>query len=86
MKETLVAKEEIVAKPCKYCKMKQKEEFFPFVSNPEPNLYYARCPNCNHYNIYEFIGTTKDGAILNWNKVMGHDTRPYDRNNNYLED
>ena len=78
MKETSVAKEEIVAKPCKYCKMKQKEEFFPFVSNPEPNLYYARCPNCNHYNIYEFIGTTRDNALINWNKTMGHDTRPYD--------
>lgn len=63
------------AAPCKYCKRKGKISY-PFISNVE-DLYYAKCPNCNYYDPYEFLGISEKKAIANWNETMLNKTDNY---------
>lgn len=69
-KEEMIANEQ-GAYPCKTCKRK-KIISYPNVFNVN-GLFYARCPNCNKYDLYDFLGTTKKAAIRNWNEIMIHD-------------
>lgn len=56
------------AAPCKNCK-RHKKTSYPMISNVE-DLYYAKCPNCNFYDPYEFLGASEKKAIENWNNTM----------------
>ena len=72
-----IEKNEMGAYPCKACKRKHIISY-PMVNNVT-GLYYAKCnnPECDKYDPYEFIGTTKKNAIENWNDTMMHkDTEP----------
>ena len=57
--------------PCKVCKRKYSQEFYPTYTIID-DLVYARCPNCDRYSPYEFLGSTKKGAIQAWNDCMMH--------------
>ena len=53
---------------CKNCKRK-KVISYPYISAVD-DLFYARCPNCNYYDQYEFLAISRKKAILNWNTTM----------------
>jgi len=57
--------------PCKICKRKLNQNIFPTYVKID-DLVYARCPSCEKYSPYEFLGTTKKGAIAAWNECMEH--------------
>lgn len=59
---------------CKHCKYKTGEKFYPTIHEADGGLFYARCPNCSYYSPYDFIGSTRNGAIRNWNTYMGSTT------------
>ena len=42
---------------------------YPYISAVD-DLFYARCPNCNYYDQYEFLAISRKKAILNWNTTM----------------
>ncbi len=56
------------AAPCKHCKRKKKTSY-PYVVDVD-GLYYAKCPTCNHYDQFEFLGLSKQKAITVWNRTM----------------
>lgn len=67
------------AEPCKCCLrgVKSKGQViipkgtisYPIVKKIQ-DLYYAQCPKCNHFDPYEFLGTTERNAINSWNSMM----------------
>lgn len=57
------------AAPCKHCLKKSKKNVYPVISSNQ-SLFYARCPNCNKEDPFEFIGLTEEKAINNWNRIM----------------
>lgn len=61
------------ALPCKSCKRKGKIVYPKIVEISGEDLYYAQCPCCNNkkWDIYEFLGANKKGAIKTWNATMG---------------
>ena len=61
------------ALPCKSCKRKGKIVYPKIVEISGEDLYYAQCPCCNNrkWDIYEFLGPNKKGAIKTWNATMG---------------
>lgn len=56
------------AAPCKNCK-RHKKTVYPEVIEVD-ELYYARCPECNYYDPYEFLGLSEKKAINVWNETM----------------
>lgn len=72
MAKEKVIKDENGACPCKACKRKHIISY-PIVNNIT-GLYYAKCsnPECDKYDPYWFMGTTKKNAIANWNDTMEH--------------
>ena len=68
MKKSEDIKNEIGAAPCKHCKKKGIISY-PFISKVD-DLYYAKCPNCNFYDQYEFLGLTEKKSIMRWNNTM----------------
>lgn len=58
------------AAPCKHClRSKKKKVVYPKIVNVE-GLYYAQCPECSYYDIYEFLGASHKKAIQVWNNTM----------------
>ena len=43
------------AAPCKHCLKSKKKFVYPKIVNVD-ELYYAQCPDCKYYDIYEFLG------------------------------
>ncbi len=82
MSKKELEKNEMGAYPCKAC-MRRHIVSYPVVKMIT-GLPYAQCsnPECDRFDPYEFIGSTKKGAILNWNETMGHD---YDSTNKKSE-
>ena len=58
------------AAPCKHCKRKSQIVYPRIVEINGEELYYAQCPKCKHWDLYEFLGTTRRNAIKNWNSTM----------------
>lgn len=56
------------AAPCKCCKRSKKLSYPKIVNVDE--LYYAQCPECRFYDIYEFLGVSEKRAIEIWNETM----------------
>lgn len=50
----------VTPNPCKYCRG------MPKVISAPGDLYYAQC-HCGKWSPYEFIGSTVQHAIENWN-------------------
>lgn len=75
MAKTNLEKNELGAYPCKVCARKHVI-VYPIFKNYS-GLVYAQCPNCDKFDPYEFIGSTKRGAINNWNDTMVHDYDAY---------
>lgn len=48
--------------PCKYCKSQ------PRVIRIE-DCYYAQCSKCVHYGRYDFLGSSTDNALKQWNEA-----------------
>ena len=57
------------ALPCRHCFKKGNKTVYPRVIVVD-DLYYAQCPECNHYDKYEFLGATRKATIKNWNDTM----------------
>ena len=79
MKKEDLKPNEIGAYPCKAC-LRKHIISYPILKTVA-DLTYAQCSNleCNKYDPYEFIGSTKKGAINNWNDTMVHDHDSYDK-------
>ena len=62
------------ALPCKCCKRKGKIVYPKIVEITGEELFYAQCPECKNkkWDIYEFLGPSKKGAIKTWNYTMGN--------------
>lgn len=58
------------AAPCKHCKRKGQIVYPRIVEIGGEELYYAQCPKCKHWDIYEFLGATRRNAIKTWNNTM----------------
>ena len=58
------------AAPCKHCKRKGETIYPRIIEITGEELYYAQCPKCKHWDIYEFLGSTKKNAIRTWNNTM----------------
>ena len=58
------------AAPCKHCKRKGQVVYPRIVEISGEELYYAQCPKCEHWDIYEFLGATRRNAIKTWNNTM----------------
>ena len=58
------------AASCKHCKRKGQIVYPRIVEISGEELYYAQCPKCKHWDLYEFLGTTRRNAIKNWNSTM----------------
>lgn len=69
MKKQSIEKNKDGAAPCKHCKQRKKIISYPYVSIID-DLYYAKCPTCNHYDQYEFLGLSYKKTIDNWNRTM----------------
>ena len=78
-KKDELVKNEMGAYPCKAC-LKKQITSYPIIKTVA-DLAYAQFsnPECSKYDPYEFIGSTKKGAILNWNESMVHDYDSYDK-------
>ena len=57
------------AAPCKHCLKSKKKFVYPKIVNVD-ELYYAQCPECKYYDIYEFLGLSYKKAIKIWNNTM----------------
>lgn len=57
------------AAPCKYCLKKYKVKSYPEIAVTD-GMYYARCPKCNGYDKYDFLGLSELKAIKVWNTCM----------------
>jgi hypothetical protein len=68
MKKKNIEYNEDGAAPCKYCK-RNKIKSYPYISRVD-DLYYAKCPHCNHFDPYEFLGISKKRTIEHWNETM----------------
>lgn len=79
MKKEDLKPNKIGAYPCKAC-LRKHIISYPILKTVA-DLTYAQCSNleCNKYDPYEFIGSTKKGAINNWNDTMVHDYDSYDK-------
>ena len=55
--------------PCKYCKQ-------PGTVIQNGELFYARCTNCKKWPAFNFLGSTVDNAIRNWNDYNGPQPKP----------
>lgn len=55
---------------CKSCRRKNILKY-PVISEIS-GLFYARCPNCDKHDPYDFLGITRKAAIANWNDTMAH--------------
>ena len=58
------------AAPCKHCKRKGQIVYTRIVEINREELYYAQCPKCKHWDLYEFLGATRRKAIKTWNNTM----------------
>lgn len=70
MKKQEVLYNEDGAAPCKHCKRKKILVYPRVIEINGEDLYYAQCPNCKHWDIYEFLGSSKKNAIRRWNEAM----------------
>lgn len=69
------------AAPCKHCMKVKKRAVYPRIVDVD-DLYYAQCPECKYYDIYEFLGLSHKKAIQIWNNTMlftGLGTSNYDK-------
>ena len=59
------------AAPCKHCLKKSKGKIlsYPEIAVTE-GMYYARCPNCNTCDKYDFLALSTNKAIRVWNEYM----------------
>lgn len=66
-------KNEFGAYPCKAC-LRKHVTCYPVLKSYS-GLVYAQCsnPECDKFDPYEFIGSTKNNAVHNWNETMVHD-------------
>ena len=56
------------AVPCKHCRRKGKI-VYPRIDEVD-EMFYARCPCCKHWDIYDFLALTKTKCIQVWNRTM----------------
>ena len=56
------------AAPCKYCK-RHGIISYPRIDEID-EMYYARCPHCKHYDLYEFLALNTKQCIKVWNRTM----------------
>ena len=56
------------AAPCKYCK-RHGVVIYPRIDEVD-EMYYARCPKCKHWDIYEFLALSVKNCIRVWNRTM----------------
>ena len=56
------------AAPCKYCKRRGITSY-PRIDEVD-EMYYARCPKCKHYDLYEFLALSVKNCIRVWNRTM----------------
>lgn len=56
------------AAPCKYCKRRGIISY-PRIDEVD-EMYYARCPKCKHYDLYEFLALSVKNCIRVWNRTM----------------
>lgn len=68
MSKKTIEYDENGAAPCKHC-LRKKEVHYPYVVDVD-GLFYAKCPNCNYYDQFEFLGLTRKKAIRVWNETM----------------
>lgn len=55
--------------PCKHCLKKHKKYNYPQIIVLD-GLYFARCPECQEYDKYEFLALSRTKCINVWNKHM----------------
>ena len=63
-------REIIIPEPCRRINKGKPCGKMPMIINPEKGLYYAvcTCPGHKaHEGYYQFIGTTPEGALKQWN-------------------
>lgn len=76
-KEEIIKYDERNACPCKICKKRGKLRY-PLLSDID-GLFYAKCPCCDKYSPYEFLGITPKCAIATWNNTMLHNDMNLDK-------
>lgn len=59
------------AAPCKHCMRTSKVTIYPnIVEINGEELFYAQCPKCKHWDIYDFLGSSEKNSIKVWNTTM----------------